>query len=154
MGLTKLRNRFFQQIFRLTRSLTLDVRGVVLNDAGEVLLIRHTYTPGWYFPGGGVEKRETCELALERELIEEAGIKIAGKPELFSVYANHKLFPNDHVLVYVIRQWTQVKATSVGEIAETGFFALDQLPEAITPGTRRRLEELFYQKDISPHWTI
>ena len=29
------------------------------------------------------------------------------------------------------------------EIAELGFFALDALPEGVTPATRRRLDEVF-----------
>ncbi len=50
-----------QPLFRLyartTRSMTLGVRGAVMNDAGEVLLVEHTYMHGWHLPGGGVETR-------------------------------------------------------------------------------------------------
>ena len=35
----------------MRRPTTLGVRGVVSNADGKVLLLRHTYTPGWHFPG-------------------------------------------------------------------------------------------------------
>ena len=66
-GLTRLQRtqiRILHFYFRLARGLTLGVRAVVLNDRGEVFLIRHTYTPGWQFPGGGVEVGETLADAL------------------------------------------------------------------------------------------
>lgn len=120
------------------------VRGVVVDGDGRVLLVKHTYTPGWHFPGGGVEKLETCTLALQRELMEEAGIEAsAGDMELVSVHANHAFFPNDHVLVYRITSWTQREATSRGEIAEVRFVDPLNPPEDVSRGTRNRLNELF-----------
>ena len=62
---------------RLTRGKTLGVRAVATDAGGRVLLVRHTYTPGWHFPGGGVEKGETAVLSMQRELKEEAGIEAA-----------------------------------------------------------------------------
>ena len=68
--MARIRTRIFQSWFRLSRPMTLGVRAVMENAAGEVFMIRHTYTPGWYLPGGGVEKGETSIESLERELLE------------------------------------------------------------------------------------
>ena len=149
----RLRDRVFQSWFRFSRSLTLGVRGVVVDAEGRVLLVRHTYTPGWHFPGGGVEKCETAVLSMQRELKEEAGIEVARSAiRLLSVHANHTFFPNDHVLVYRIDDWTQGQPTSRGEIAEVRFVDPLMPPEDVSPGTRRRLDEIFAGADTSDLW--
>src|SRR5438105_8627820 len=45
-----------------------------VNDAGEVLLVKPTYKPGWDIPGGYVEPGETPIEACEREIKEELGL--------------------------------------------------------------------------------
>lgn len=148
-----IRDRVFQSYFRMRRPATLGVRGVVVDEKGQVLLLKHTYTPGWHFPGGGVERLETCGLSLIRELEEEAGIIAAPESlELLSVHANHAFFPNDHVLVYRIRTWTQGKSTQKGEIAEVRFFDPKSPPPDISKGTQRRLDEIFGGQPASEHW--
>ena len=148
-----LRDRAFQAWWRMQRPMTLGVRGVVVDAKGHVLLLGHTYTPGWHFPGGGVEKGETCALALTRELEEEAGIRSAPEAmDLISVHANHAFFPNDHVLVYRITAWTQVEATQRGEIAEVRFCDPLNPPEDVSKGTKRRLDEIFAGASRSEHW--
>jgi 8-oxo-dGTP pyrophosphatase MutT (NUDIX family) len=147
-----LRTRAFQAWWRFARPLTLGVRGVVVDGDGRVLLVRHTYVPGWHFPGGGVEKGETAAEALGRELVEEAGIVLAEPARLVSIHANHSAFPNDHVLLYRADRWTQGKASSRGEIAELGFFDPHAPPQGATGGTQRRLAELFAGAPVSPDW--
>lgn len=133
--------------------MTLGVRGAVVDGGGRVLLLRHTYTPGWHMPGGGIEKGETALEAIRRELLEEAGVEAAAENlKLASVHANHAFFPNDHVLLYRVDRWRQVAATQHGEIAETGFFEPAALPEGTTAGTRRRLAELFGGAPVSGDW--
>ncbi len=138
--------------FRLKRGLTLGVRGLVTDADGRVLLIQHTYVPGWYMPGGGVEKGETAEQALARELVEEAGIRVVGRPRLVSAHLNHPRHPGDHVLVYHVADWIACEATSRGEIYAVGWFAPDDLPAEITPSTRRRLQEALEGLDHDPLW--
>ncbi|MDB5456444.1 MAG: MutT/nudix family protein, partial [Caulobacter sp.] len=72
--------------FRLRRGLTLGVRGLVTDADGKVLLVSHTYVPGWHLPGGGVERGESAEQAVVRELAEEAGVRAIGRPRLLSVH--------------------------------------------------------------------
>jgi 8-oxo-dGTP pyrophosphatase MutT (NUDIX family) len=148
-----LRDRAFHTFFRMRRSLTLGVRGVVVDASGKVLLLRHTYTPGWHFPGGGVEKGETAAHALVRELKEEAGIEVTEKDlALVSIHANHAFFPNDHVLVFRVNNWRQGKATSLGEIAEIRFVEPLNPPADVSKGTNHRLKELFGAQAVSELW--
>jgi ADP-ribose pyrophosphatase YjhB (NUDIX family) len=139
--------------WRVTRGLTLGVRGVVLDRDDRVFLIRHTYVPGWHLPGGGVEAGETALEALRRELREEACIAIGGSPLLFGVFFNAKVSRRDHVLVYVIRDFTVVEPKRPDrEIAEAGFFPLDRLPEGTTEATRRRLGEIVSGRPATESW--
>lgn len=81
------------------------VRAVVLNEDGEVLLVRpHGYRDGeWTLAGGGVEDGESPVEAMRRELAEELGVGLeADLSELvvtnrFIYSAEHKLKRNlDH----------------------------------------------------------
>lgn len=129
---------------RLFRPLTLGVRAIVLDRQGRVLLVRHSYVDGWYLPGGGVERGETSLSAVTRELDEEAGIllKAGERPEQLGFFANFREFKSDHVVLYLIKptQYESVARVSF-EIADYGFYAIDDLPKTTTPSTRARLLE-------------
>ena len=117
-------------------------------------MVRHTYIDGWFMPGGGVEHGEPALEALHRELIEEGGIRLTGEPKVFGFYSNHDVFRNDHVLLYRVPwgSWEKVAATSQGEIAESAWVDPQAPPDAIKPGERRRLEELYGGAPVSPYW--
>lgn len=50
---------------------TLGARAIIINHNNQVLLVKHTYQPHWYIPGGGVKKGESIKAAIIRELKEE-----------------------------------------------------------------------------------
>lgn len=149
-----LRARLFHLYFLMRRPMTLGVRGLVHDKNGNsIFLIRHTYVPGWQLPGGGVETGETMEQALAREVMEEGNILITGAPRLVSIHHNSRASRRDHVGLYVIDEFRQTAPKKPDrEIAEAGFFRLDNLPQGVTPATLRRIREVFEQASVSPHW--
>ena len=127
---------------RLTRGMTLGVRGAVFDAQGRVLLVRHTYVRGWWLPGGGVERGQTAEAAVIRELHEEAGVIVEGRPKLVSIHSNEVRFRGDHVLIYRVDRFTLTERAHQTEIAEVGWFDPMSLPQDTNPGSRRRIAEL------------
>ncbi len=134
--------------------MTLGVRAIVSNGAGEIVLVRHTYVDGWFLPGGGVEKGETAQQSLTRELREEAGVALTGLPSLVGVFSNHRAFANDHVLLYVIApgDWSACPSDNVGEIAEIAWIDPASPPQGTTPATARRLGEWLAARPPAPEW--
>lgn len=137
-----MRSYLFLSLFR--RGVTLGVRAAVFDAEGRVFLVKHSYTPGWYLPGGGVDHGETLTEALHRELDEEGGIRLSAPATLYGVYFNRRTSPRDHVALYVCRAWTQPEPPKVPnlEIVACGFYPPDALPEDVTASTRRRLAEI------------
>lgn len=130
------------------------VRAMVFDDTKRVLLVKHTYVNGWYFPGGAIDPGEHAFDAVERELVEEAGVGLSGPPKLISVFQNIHTAARDHVVLFECPLWDQLHDPKIPnrEIAEIGFFSLTQLPEDTSPGTLRRLEEYQTKKDAPPTW--
>ena len=127
-------------VARISRGMTLGVRTMLLDDDG-VMLVRHTYTPGWHMPGGGVDAGESLHEAAVREAREETGVEVTGPAQLFGVYRNG---PREHVALFVCRRWQQTATPKLPslEIRSCGQFSLDALPDGTTAGTRARLTEV------------
>ena len=88
-------------------------RAIVLNAQNQILLVKHTYQPHWYIPGGGVKKRESAKSAVLRELKEEVGISVIGEPELFGIYHHTYLGVSDYPIIYVVKNYTLTNAYSL-----------------------------------------
>jgi len=147
------RTRAMHVVFLLRRPMTLGVRGIVVDAEERVLLVRHSYVPGWHFPGGGVERGEDVLTALRRELQEEANVVLAGAPSLHGIFHQSSGAGRDHVVVYVVRAFVQTGPRAPDrEIREGRFFARDALPDGTTRATLDRLGEVFGGAPISPVW--
>lgn len=144
--------RFLHFIFLFTRGATVGVRAACFDEKGRIFLVRHTYLPGWYLPGGGVERGETLLMALHKEIREEGNLVAASTPQLFHVYLNLEGSNRDHVALYRLEVSQTAPKKPDHEIAESGFFDLSALPEGVTAATRRRLAELAGETEIADHW--
>jgi len=105
----------------------------------KVILVRQTYMPGWFMPGGGLKRGETLEQAARREAFEETGAEL-GEISLMGAYTNFKDWKTDHNIVFICHDF-KITGKPDKEIAEFGTFALNQLPQGLWPGHIRRLEE-------------
>jgi len=120
------------------RPVSIGVR-VMLIQNGQVLLVRQTYIPGWYMPGGGVKRGETLEEAARREAHEEVGADM-GELSLLGAYTHFGEHKSDHNALFLCTNFT-LSGKQDYEIAEARFFPLDALPQGLQDGHRRRLEE-------------
>lgn len=149
----QLRAKLFHLWFLLTRPMTLGVRMAATNQDGHIMLVKHTYVSGWHLPGGGVDSGESCMEAAIRELAEETGLNPLKQPKLFDIYFNTIASKRDHVALYRCEVISNGDSKAPDkEIAEARFFALNELPEDTSGGTKRRLAELFDGAEVSPHW--
>ena len=139
----KLRTWLHLFVLGVRRRMVIGAR-LVLVAEGRFLLIRHTYMPGWHFPGGGVEPGETAAEAAAREGLEETGYAAEGVLRLHGLFLNASPATNrDHVAVYVATSFRQVREfRRDAEIAELGWFAPDALPDGVEAGTARRIAEV------------
>jgi ADP-ribose pyrophosphatase YjhB (NUDIX family) len=122
------------------RPVSVGVLGLVVDEAGRILLVEHTYRHGWYLPGGGVRRKEPLDDSLRRELREEVGIELTGEPRLLGIYWNFAERKSDYAAVFVVEHWRRSPARSF-EIAADGFFAPGELPLDTSPAARRRVAE-------------
>jgi 8-oxo-dGTP pyrophosphatase MutT (NUDIX family) len=143
----------FHVYWRLSRGLTIGVRGLVLDGEGRVFLVKHSYVAGWHLPGGGVEEGETLLAALARELREEGNIELNDTPVLHAIYFNRRISSRDHVALYVVRSFQQTAPPKPNhEIIAHGFFAMQDLPADTSPATRERIAEVVTGRTVSETW--
>jgi 8-oxo-dGTP diphosphatase len=69
---------------------SVSVAGVVVNDAGQILVIQRRDNRRWEAPGGVLKLNESFENGVRREVFEETGIRIT-VGRLTGVYKNMRI---------------------------------------------------------------
>lgn len=122
--------RLLHVYFSFARGMTVGVRAACFDADGRIFLVRHSYIGGWHMPGGGLERNETAEEALVKELREEGNLRIIGKPELVQVYFNTTTTKRDHVVFYRATVEQTAPRPPDWEISDSGFFSSTACPRA------------------------
>jgi len=113
---------------------------IVENKQGEILLILRSDTQCWGYPGGSIDINEVVEETAKRELFEETGLT-ANALELFDVFSGKELYyvypHGDEVsivdIVYLCNDYTGEARADSRESDKVKFFALESLPNNISP---------------------
>lgn len=111
---------------------------IVTNQAGEVMLLRHSYGPkAWGLPGGGMAQGEDPVVCAKRELREEVRLDVEHLEPLGILKETLSGSPHtSHVFTVEV---TQEPEPDGREILEACFFAGDALPELLTRNVPKRL---------------
>jgi ADP-ribose pyrophosphatase YjhB (NUDIX family) len=94
-------------------SLVPSVNVIVVNDAGEILLIRRTDNGNWAVPGGSIDVGESVGQAAVRETREESGIDCAitgivgihSDPKHVILYTSNDEARQEFSIVLTARPW-------------------------------------------------
>lgn len=131
------------------------VRAVVMNDAGDILLVRpHGYrNDDWTLAGGGVEHGETPHQAMRREIAEELGVALEEPIETLPV-TNRFIYSHEYkakraldhdgqeATMFVIRLPNDTHLTlQAEEIAEARWFSREEAAQAFPVQKQRDIFE-------------
>lgn len=128
--------------------------GILVDSEDRVLLVRQSYSHGWFLPGGGVAKGESPIAALQRELREELRITLSASaaPIPLGVYLNEFSGKREYITVYIIREWDESRARVGWEIERAEKFPLTKLPRDISAGAERRIAEFCSGRVAGYRW--
>jgi len=128
-----------------------DVRGVVFDDAGRVLLVREVSDGCWSLPGGWADVGESPGEVVTREVREEAGLEVRPVKLLAALDKRKHAHPPQLSYVYKLFFRCQVIGGALRTSHETpaaDWFAREALPplslDRILPS---QLERLFRHRD-------
>ncbi|MFJ6669700.1 NUDIX hydrolase [Actinosynnema sp. NPDC091369] len=126
---------------------SVSVAGVVVDEAGRVLVVRRRDNGRWEPPGGVLEMAETVEEGVRREVLEETGVPVrVGR--LTAVYKNMRL--GVVALVYRCTPLGTAGGTT-DEAAEIRWMTLDEVREAMVPAYAIRVADAF---EPGPHTRV
>jgi len=121
----------------------------VIDERGQILLIRRANNGQWAMPGGALEVGETPAEGVEREALEETGIRCRAvslvgvfDSRLCGTVSRHHLYQFLFLCEPLDREPAAPPSHAI-EVLEAGWFPEDGLPEPLDPGHHTRIPEAF-----------
>lgn len=111
----------------------IDVRGAVFKD-GKLLMVQERMDGGWTMPGGWADVGDMPSIAVEREILEEAGFCVNTK-RVIGVYDANRTGPMEIFHAYKILFECEIVAGEArvsNETTDVGFFDRYNLPTPLS----------------------
>ncbi len=142
---------FFRLYWRIFQPKTFGSKALLLHEK-SVLLSKNINAKLWGLPGGKIEKGETPDVCIKRELEEELHLTDLKLAFPLGTYHSKQEGKYDTVHVFVIHLPSKT-FHKAWELAAAEWFSLDALPFDLSPATQRRIED--YQagkREIEGEW--
>lgn len=97
-------------------------------ERSKLLLVKRCDVPIWVLPGGGVDAGESFEEAAVREVKEETGLEVVVEQKAAIYTPVNRL--SQYTEVFICSSFDSALKPCPKEVADIGFFSLDELPDA------------------------
>ncbi|QEC75756.1 NUDIX hydrolase [Mucilaginibacter ginsenosidivorax] len=129
-----------------------DVRGMLLNAEGNILLAKESADGKWSLPGGWADVGYSAKEVIVKEFEEETGLEVVAD-RLLAVF-DKKMHPHPPQPFYVYKMVFHCKAVSTAvnkgfDMLDVEYFDINNLPELSEDRILKSQIELLYQKIIS-----
>lgn len=139
----RLPNKLGKKIIRAGQSkFSVSSGGIITDDRGKILLLNHVFRAGsgWGVPGGFINHGEQPEVALQRELREEIGLKLKNV-KVFSVQTIGK-----HIEILLTAEADgEIKLKSF-EINKAEWFAVEELPDGMSNSQKAAIRKIIKEE--------
>lgn len=131
-------------VWLLSPKFSVGVVGVVINDSGEVLLLKHTYrgARAWGLLGGGLKPGESLQACLRREMREETGLRIRVDRHLLTTALRTRKVVEVAYICRLLPGETLDRFKPSAEVEEAHFFTLATLPPELYAKHKRLIGEV------------
>jgi ADP-ribose pyrophosphatase YjhB (NUDIX family) len=125
-----------------------DVRAVVFNPEGQILLVQEKVDGCWSLPGGWADVGYTPRQIAEKECFEEAGLTVKAARLLAVMDKTAQLMPPEYEYVYKLFIRCEPIGSHIASGPETddvGWFNENELPELSQPRNLESQIHLMFQ---------
>ena len=125
-----------------------DVRAVVFNEEGQLLLVREKADGRWSMPGGWSDISYSPKEVAEKECMEEAGLSVKARRLLAVMDKQKQGMPPAFEYVYKILLLCEKNGDNISTGSETldvAWFDEDKLPPLSTPRNTQAMIQMMFR---------